>query len=291
MSKKHTFIGTFINVLKHNKDGSFRTQNDRRKLLILIAKTLWSLGYKLDSAQFIRSRHIYKLVGHWKANGDSVGTLRNKTATLRWLMEKFNKANVVPSNEALNIPKRHYATHVDKSRQLTSADLEEINNPYYKLSLKAQQLFGLRLEESLKIQPFIADKGDRLFLKASWTKGGRRRYVPIVTAEQRDWLERAKALVTCKNRSLIPADKSYKTHRDAVLKYYQRHNISKTHGLRHHYAQQRYQVLTGWLCPAKGGLATQQLTTEQQEIDKAARLKITEELGHSRREIVKIYVN
>ena len=34
MAKKHSFKGTFINVLKHNKDGSFGTQASRRKILL-----------------------------------------------------------------------------------------------------------------------------------------------------------------------------------------------------------------------------------------------------------------
>jgi len=53
MAKRHTFKGTFINVLKHNKDGSFGTQASRRKILLQTADTLWSMGYKLDSAKFI----------------------------------------------------------------------------------------------------------------------------------------------------------------------------------------------------------------------------------------------
>ena len=52
------------------------------------------------------------------------------------------------------------------------------------MSLKLQAAFGLRREESIKIRPEWADRGDRLALKASWTKGGREREIPIRTAEQ-----------------------------------------------------------------------------------------------------------
>lgn len=49
------------------------------------------------------------------------------------------------------------------------------------MSLELQQAFGLRREEAMKIRPCIADRDDRLFLQASWTKGGRERIVPIRT--------------------------------------------------------------------------------------------------------------
>jgi site-specific recombinase XerD len=289
MAKKHNFTGSFVNVIKHNKDGSYGTQSSRSKILLQSADILWELGYKLDSAKFIRTRHIHKLVEHWKANGDQAGTLRNKTAALRWLMEKFNKAEVVPDNEALNIPKRQYVTGQDKSRDLTDADLAQIDDPFRKMSLLGQKLFGLRVEESLKIQPHIADHCDKLFLKSSWTKGGRERYVPIRTAEQRQWLDEAKALVKYKDQSLIPPDKSYKTYRDTINQYFYRHSIRKTHGLRHQYAQQLYKELTGWDCPAKGGPSRKQLSPEQKEIDRVARLEISNHLGHSRVSILAIY--
>ena len=289
MSKKHAFKGSFINVLKHNKDGSFRTQDDRRKILWETADTLWSMGYKLDGAKFIRTRHIYKLIDHWKANGNEAGTLRNKAAALRWLMEKFNKAEVVPDNKTLKIPKRQYLTNKDKSRDLTNVDLEQINKPLRKMSLQGQKLFGLRVEESLKIQPHVADCGDRLFLKASWTKGGRERFIPIRTQEQRQWLDEAKALVKYKEQSLIPPEKSYKTYRNTINQYFRRKGICKTHGLRHQYAQTLYKELTGWESPAKGGPSRKQLSPEQKLIDRNARLELSALLGHCRISIVAQY--
>ncbi|PIQ44081.1 MAG: integrase [Gammaproteobacteria bacterium CG11_big_fil_rev_8_21_14_0_20_46_22] len=289
MSKKHAFKGSFINVLKHNKDGSFRTQDDRRKILLETADTLWSMGYKLDGAKFIRTRHIYKLIDHWKANGNEAGTLRNKAAALRWLMEKFNKAEVVPDNKTLKIPKRQYLTNKDKSRDLTNVDLEQINKPLRKMSLQGQKLFGLRVEESLKIQPHVADCGDRLFLKASWTKGGRERFIPIRTQEQRQWLDEAKALVKYKEQSLIPPEKSYKTYRNTINQYFRRKGICKTHGLRHQYAQTLYKELTGWESPAKGGPSRKQLSPEQKLIDRNARLELSALLGHCRISIVAQY--
>ena len=50
---------------------------------------------------------------------------------------------------------------------------------------------GLRWEEAMKIQPMMADQSDHLFLKGSWTKGGRERIVSIRTEAQREVIKRA----------------------------------------------------------------------------------------------------
>ena len=66
----------------------------------------------------------------------------------------------------------------------------------------------------------------------------------------------------------------------------QKAGIKHAHGLRHAYAQQRYRELTGWECPACGGLVVKELTEEQRDIDLAARMTISNELGHGRVQVV-----
>ena len=66
--------------------------------------------------------------------------------------------------------------------------------------------------------------------------------------------------------------------------------IHKVHGLRHHYAQDRYRELTGWECPANCGPKSKELTPTQKEIDREARMTITQELGHGRLQVVSQYV-
>ncbi|MDX1440769.1 MAG: hypothetical protein R3284_12795, partial [Rubricoccaceae bacterium] len=62
------------------------------------------------------------------------------------------------------------------------------------------------------------------------------------------------------------------------------------HGLRHAYAQRRYEELTGWKSPLAGGPTTKSLTIEQRALDEGARETISRELGHSREEITKVYL-
>jgi len=62
------------------------------------------------------------------------------------------------------------------------------------------------------------------------------------------------------------------------------------YGLRHPYAQQRYEELTGWKSPAAGGPISKALTAEQGEKDHQVRLVISRELGHEREQVTAVYL-
>lgn len=287
----HQFEQSVVQVLKHNKDGSRETQADRGKSLKQSVNTIHELGYQLTHVRYIKEKHIRRLVNHWLTVDElGAGTIKNRMSHIRWLMQKVNKASAIPSNDNLNIPKRIYVTNEDKSRELTDDDLNKIHDDYMEMSLKAQKLFGLRMEESLKVQPFVADQGDQFFVKKSWAKGGRERTISIVTAEQRQWLDDCKLLVKFKKNSLIPTNTSFITYYRRFRQRCDRNGINKRHGHRHLYAQQRYQALTGMPCRAKGGLFWKEMTKEQLELDKAARLQISKDIGHSRASISNAYL-
>lgn len=158
------------------------------------------------------------------------------------------------------------------------------------ISIRFQQEFGLRREEAAKFIPAIAVKKDHIALEASWTKGGKARTIPITNAAQKILLRDIKSLVNQK-ASLIPAVmnyKQYKSHRDHFLA---RAGIRQAHGLRHHYAQQRYIVLTNGLIPPKLCKGERpKLTEAEQALDLRARLIVSQELGHERIEITRTYL-
>jgi integrase len=208
---------------------------------------------------------------------------------LRWWAEKVNKRNVVArSNETYGIPDRQFVAQASKAKDLEDAQLARVRDENVRMSLRLQQAFGLRREEAIKLQPRWADRGNHLQLKASWTKGGRERAVPIRTEAQRALLEEAKQLAG--TGSLIPRGRSYIEQ----LRIYERHTanagLSKMHGLRHAYAQQRYLEITGWPSPHAGGPGKEALTPAQRQIDLRARLAISSELGHAREQITAVYL-
>jgi integrase len=166
--------------------------------------------------------------------------------------------------------------------------LEKVKDEYVRMSLELQQAFGLRREEAMKFQPSFADRGDHLVLKASWTKGGRERIIPIRTEGQREVLDRARRLAGL--GSLIPSSRNYVHQMRVYEGNTRRAGLSHMHGLRHAYAQNRYEELAGWKSPAAGGPNSKALTPEQRELDRAARLTISRELGHEREGVTCAYL-
>jgi len=155
-------------------------------------------------------------------------------------------------------------------------------------SVELQAAFGLRREEAIKFSPSFADRGDRIVLKGSWTKGGKPREIPIRTEAQREVL--ARAHMVAKAGALIPPTLRYVDQLRRYEGQVAAAGLSKLHGLRHAYAQQRYLELTGRLAPAAGGKVSAALTAEEKQADLLARLQISQELGHEREQITAVYL-
>lgn len=284
-----------VQMIKRNRDGAHVTQQQRAKHLKLFARDMQRLGLRNKRVWNLKQRDFVRVIRLWQhGNGTdrkpvSGATLQNRVAALRWLAEKLGKRELLPpANRTLGIDPRTGTQGVSKARALTDDLLRPIRSENVRHSLKLQAAFGLRREEAMKIQPRWADRGDKLVLKGSWTKGGRERAIPIRTQAQRRVLDAAKAFAG--NGSLIPPSKSYREHVNTWERQTKQAGLSKTHGLRHAYAQQRYEELTGRRPPVRGGVSAKDLGGELKDQDHAARLQIAQELGHSRSDIVNIYV-
>lgn len=276
-------------LCRENRDGGYRTQQIRERVLTLIANQLHELGFHGMKASSLKPKHVEALVRRWRTDDLSPGTIKNRLSALRWWARKIERQNVVARhNDHYGIPSRVFVTNVSKAKELLETSLERVRDSHVRMSLELQAAFGLRREEAIKFMPSHADRGDHLVLKASWTKGGRARTVPIRNGEQRAVLRRAHLLVG--RGSLIPSSRNYRHQ----LRAYERHTanagLSKLHGLRHRYAQLRYEELTGWPSPAAGGRDSKILTRDQRDVDHAARLTISRELGHEREAITAVYL-
>ena len=276
-------------LCRRNRDGSYATQRNRERLLSLIADQLHALGYRGMRAQSLKPKHVEALVQLWQGEELSIGTVKNRMTALRWWAQKVDRQNVIArSNEHYGIPERRFVSNESKAKQVDRTDLERVRDPHVRISLELQQAFGLRREEAIKFNPSYADRGDHLVLKDTWTKGGKAREIPVRSEVQREVLARVHRLAG--QGSLIPRDRNYRQQ----LRIYERHTVnaglSKLHGLRHAYAQHRYEELTGWKSPAVGGSSTDALNPAQRVLDQQARLIISQELGHERAQIVAVYV-
>lgn len=279
---------TLRQLCLRNRDGSHATQADRQRSLSLAACQLREAGFRQMRATSLKGKHVEALLQRWQAEGLSAGTLKNRMAHLRWWTEKVGKAGILPAdNTKLGIPERRYVTNESKAKELGDR-LDRVTDPHVRMSLCLQAAFGLRREESIKFQPRYADRGDHIAIKGSWAKGGRDRTVPITTPEQRAVLNEVHRLAGL--GSLIPSHKTYIQQRHVYDGQCKAAGLSNMHGLRHRYAQMRYEVLTGWKAPAAGGQQQEMLPANQQLQDLQARQRISRELGHERTPITAVYL-
>ena len=277
-----------VRLCQRNRDGSHGTQNNRRRGLTAMADDLADLGYKLPSAASLKPKHIDALVEKWLDADTTDASIRNRLTWLRWWAEKVNKASVVNrDNAAYGVAERGGITR-NRAQSLDPTKLNAIDCPHIRASLLLQAAFGLRREEAMKFQPRKAIHADHIALQSSWTKGGRARTVPITTLEQRHVLEHVAKLAG--GGSLIPASLSYVEHLKRFEYQTLKAGVRNTHGLRHAYAQGRYQTLTGQACPLSGGKTWADMSQTEREADRAARRRISAELGHGRLKITDTYL-
>ena len=130
-----------------NKDGSLKTQHNRRHMLVLFASQLKQGGYKLPKANSLKPKHITHLVERWQQEGLTTATIKNRVSALRWWSVKINKASIIPrDNKELGIGTRQ--RRGNKAKPLDLAKVARLPCAKMQMALKLQASFGLRLEES-----------------------------------------------------------------------------------------------------------------------------------------------
>lgn len=278
-----------VRLCQRNRDGSYGTQSNRRRGLSAMANELDDLGYKLPSAGSLKPKHVEALVEKWLDADTSDASIRNRLTWLRWWADKVSKPNVVNRDNAAYGVADRGGTIRNRAQTLDLAKFRAIECPHIQTSLLLQAAFGLRREEAIKFQPHAAIRSDHIALQASWTKGGRARTIPITTLEQRQVLEQVARLIPGRG-SLIPPAMSYVEHLKRFEYLTLKAGLRNTHGLRHAYAQRRYQTLTGQPCPLAGGKRWADMSTSEHAADRAARYKISAELGHGRLKITDTYL-
>jgi integrase len=169
------------------------------------------------------------------------------------------------------------------------------------VQIELMKEFGLRCKEAVMFRPHqdivTAAQADKAAAGAAeylqlrrGTKGGRLRYVPVVTPTQLAAIEHARRVAPGENDSL--SDPRYQLvrairHQRYVMELF---GLTKAmlgvtaHGLRHGYAAERYE--------AEAGVAPPVATDERADaaVDLAARRQVSEALGHSRTQITSVYL-
>lgn len=298
---------SFNEVMKANNgytaDGkkvcSYATQAKRSGDILQGLKQLREMGYKFKTVYAIKGKHINVLVKHWHKSGLSASTIQNRLSNFRVFTGWLGKAGMIRDVEhylGKDITlKRSYSASVSRSWSDQGVDtISKIaavteENWRFGKALELQLAFGLRTKESLLLRVHLADKGNVLIVEHG-TKGGRTRYIPIETPEQRQLLDELKEKLKL-SESLVPKEQTYVQCRNGYYYVLRKYDIKREkgitgHGLRHEHMHNVYTEATGCEPAVKGGT----LHREDKELDSYGRELVAERAGHSRESVSAAYL-
>lgn len=295
-----------------NKGVSFKTMHERAKFLVAFFKELRRIRIKLDPRS-LDNKHIKIMVARWIERGLKAPTIQTYLSFLRVFAYWIEKAGLVLRPEFYvedaSLVKRTYVAKQDKSWCANGVDAQKkiaeiaTYSEHASVQLDVASAFGLRVKEVLMMQPRLSvvpasetgiknPKAESYLLIARnrGSKGGRDRYVAIDTEMMWKAIKRAIALAPATDSHLGYPGRSLKQSIDQFYRIMERFGITKdqlgvtAHGLRHQYANDRYEASTGVKAPLRGGPAI------DPEKDTQARLEVSEKLGHARKQISSAYL-
>lgn len=211
--------------------------------------------------------------------------------------------HVNPVKEA-GLPSRSHIATVDRSAsQAEHDDAKSAISSRLAAQLDLQREIGLRFKESslINAKTTLHEAEEKGIIKiSSGTKGGRDRFVPITSQVQIDALRQA-ADIQGTDRSLVPDHQTWSQYQNQSYREISQTKITGFHSERHHFANNRYKVLTGAGSPVRAGIEHHQhimyladiLGISRQNaklVDLEARLTVSRELGHSRISITNNYL-
>ena len=292
----------FKSNLRRSADGrkgvSHATIADRSFFFSKMVRELRALGYPITDVHHLKPKHVAALMRRWEGEGRSASTLQKRFSYLNLLCRWIGKPGMLgPAASYLDDPaayQRVTAATYDHSWTARGIDplakIAEIaqDDPAVARVLRLQYAFGLRIQEASLLNPARDGVDGQELRVVAGTKGGRPRTVPIETAAQRAVLAEAAQQAALTRRSMIPVEFDLKAWLAHVYRVLARHGVTRqdglvSHGLRHQYANDRYEELTGEPSPVRGGdpLAAAH--------DRDARLDVTARLGHARMGVTTAY--
>lgn len=247
----------------------------------------------------IKPRHLPRMFELWTAKGISKRAQINYYNVVRWFwricgMEIDPIRSYEKEKGEFTINRN---AERDKSWKGNGVDFEVIYKKAYEMDpvgarlLLAMKQNGLRLKESLRLEPHSADGGDRLLITKG-TKTGRPRQLVFEVFEDENF-----RLVLDQLKDEVP-EGSHLAWSNLTLKqakfrmYYLARKLGLTkngaykvtcHGLRHDFAIDQLEKLTGQKAPVRGGIAINYRALSE------ARLKVTRALGHNRLKVTGAY--
>jgi len=270
-----------VSMLAANREDGYETQRKRCQELADAARLLHDY-FGLQKWANLGAKHVAYVVERWKEEDTHRRSIANKLSHFRWLVRKIGKANLLPrSNEELGVEPGPRYTRAGKFvvQERLVEILGGVTEVRLRMAILLGRYLGLRNREAMLFRPWRDWDGDRVWIKRG-TKGGRPRYLFLHNAKQREVLEEARALVGGGDAALIPTEA--RTFKSWAGKCYERLRAAGMgretdilfHDLRRTWAGTRMDFL---------------IKVRGLDREHAERI-VTRELGHSRREVLRWYL-
>jgi len=305
--KPHEQIAQFFDqfqipaAIGRRRSTSLRTTAIYKQNLHTLVNTLDEANMKVRNLSDLTPRQVRHAFHIWEGQGFSAGHLATLNTCIRRFGSWIGKPELCKRlHEMLQDPDRAVRAKTSvTSKTWTSRGLnpDEIIKAVAdeclitSLHLELAYRFGLRVTEAVSFSAERSDLGDKISV-FDGTKGGRPRFVPVETPEQRELLDRCKKHGRKARKGLLMADPNY-TKTEARAHFYhvlRKAGLTKTilgvsaHGLRHEYANTLYKKVAGVDAPIEGGPRLVKAA------EKKARSVVTQALGHGRTQITSAYI-
>ena len=279
---------------------------------------LYSARMPIQNLSEFGQKHMLALIRLWLKRQDTIDTIKWRVSIWRRTLTLTGKPKAIPSgrpwSEILrqnglsganvsratipDLPKGWRDLGVDPKPLIDAIREEE---PVVGAQLDMMLAFGLRVNESVQIEPADSDAGVHLSVHRG-TKGGKRRKVkfsddPEKAEWQRRVLANAKSLAAKHpRRRLAIRGLTLKQMKERQRYLVRKHGASKSvlgitpHGLRHQFGTDLFKDLTGMPAPVLGLLPKAAYDARVEDV-RNAYLEISRQMGHERPSISSAYVS
>ena len=294
-----TLVSQIDSILKHSNERSIKSRYRYYEATKRFCRFLAD-NYRLQKFKNVEDRHFRAYAEYLKENNEAT-TIQTDLSGIRYFHEKSGSKNKLSENVQLNLPKRAVGK---EDRSWTSEEIgkarvvaREMGRVDVEISLDLVPTFGLRIEElcRLKVEQLMhAEKYGQLIVQG---KGKKTRPIPVNEEQMKiikKYLDYAKVSGRAPGDYLISSsEKNGVLHEKRSLQNWMsfhrkkfvdenradmkeegkkpRHETISWHGLRHSYAQRRFEEVAK-VSPEK------------------AKKVVSHDLGHGRDTVTPIYL-
>lgn len=292
-----------------DKQKSYRTEAIYKDSMGEFAKYL-ATETQINKIENFKAKHVISFVAEMQQNGLSPATQKNYMAAIRDFADRVGiDQRTIPTNQRLGIDKRVFG-NVDRTwtdREFT--DFKEVareydrklgEGPRMQLVLDIARNFGCRLEGILNLDIRAINNALTTGELCTKEKNGKINIKPVERLEQREILEKIKALgLENKQNKILIKDNFKQTYKEVQnFIYNNRRNIQNEDRIKSADARAMY-TEDGKLYKANltlHGLRHTYLQEQREhymqngDTPKKADLKVSRLAGHNREEVTKIYL-